>query len=152
MKQLTLVAFLALVLTACGKKEAAPPPAPRSAPSGVSVGDGDPAAPATATGGAASADAPPPGANTVSANEPVQAPEVAKGAALIPISSSVAPEMQAKLLTDALNVFEDWNGGKGPRSLQQLVEKRIVDQIPIAPQGMKFVIDPARHAVILKAE
>jgi hypothetical protein len=56
---------------------------------------------------------------------------------------------QLKLLTDALTAWEEQSGGRAMTNLNQLVESRIIDQLPAPPPGQQFVIDGRRHQVML---
>lgn len=68
---------------------------------------------------------------------------------LFKAASATSPAAQLKLLTDAMTTWEDQNSGRALTNLNQLVEGRIIDQLPAAPQGQKFVIDSQRHQVVL---
>jgi hypothetical protein len=139
-----IIGILAAGLHAAACYKSAPIlPAAKSAP--TPAGSGEKTEETTAP-------APPSPGQVIGVGEPALAPAQPKGAALIPINPTDAPEIQARRLTDALNVWEDWNGGKAPATLNQLVEKQIVDRIPTPPQGMKFVIDTRKHVVELKKE
>ena len=138
-----LIPILALLvfstLTPACRKKMAPPAAreaaqPEAAASPAAASEQAPQAP-TAT-------AEPAKAETAQNQSP----------ALMRINDAGSSEEHAKMLTDALTTWEDWFGGKAPTSLQQLVEKKIVNRIPAAPQGKRFVIDPRKHAVVLQSQ
>jgi len=126
-------ALVAGLLTSACHKQESPPPAPK------------PAAPAQSA--AAPAAVPEAGGEVNSQPSPVQT----KGQALMRMDDTASTEAHVKMLTDALNVWEDWHG-KSPASLNQLVEKKILDHLPAPPPGMKFVIDPTRHVVTLQSQ
>ena len=71
---------------------------------------------------------------------------------LFKAASATGPAEQLKLLTDAMTTWEDQNGGRALTNLNQLVEGRIIDQLPAAPPGRKFVIDSQRHQVVLGSQ
>lgn len=64
------------------------------------------------------------------------------------IDGGSTPAEQIKLLTQALITYEESHGGT-PGDLNQLVEKRVLDRLPVAPPGRKFAIDRAKHEVVL---
>jgi hypothetical protein len=65
------------------------------------------------------------------------------------IASAPTPAAQLKLLTDAMTTWEDQSGGRALTNLNQLVEGRIIDQLPAPPPGQRFIIDGRRHQVVL---
>lgn len=67
---------------------------------------------------------------------------------LFMLDSAPSPAAQLKLLTDALTAYEELHGGT-PKDLSQLVEKRVLDRMPVAPPGRKFSIDSTKHIVVL---
>lgn len=80
--------------------------------------------------------------------ETAQSP-AASAEPMFKIASAPTPTAQLKLLTDALTAWEEQNGGRAMTNLSQLVESRIVDQLPVPPPGQRFVIDARRHQVLL---
>lgn len=64
-------------------------------------------------------------------------------------ASATNPGAQVKLLTDAMTTWEDQNSGRVLTNLSQLVDGRIIDQLPTPPSGRRFVIDAQRHQVVL---
>lgn len=58
------------------------------------------------------------------------------------------PAAQAQLLTHALITYEESYGGT-PNDLNQLVEKRVLDRLPVPPPGKRFAIDRVKHEVVL---
>ncbi|MEQ2010281.1 MAG: hypothetical protein ABMA26_26140 [Limisphaerales bacterium] len=68
---------------------------------------------------------------------------------LFKAASATNPAARLKLLTDAMTTWEDQNSGRALTNLNQLVEARIIDQLPAAPSGQKFTIDSQRHQVVL---
>jgi hypothetical protein len=64
------------------------------------------------------------------------------------IDGALTPGAQAKLLTHALITYEESYAGT-PTDLNQLVEKRLVDRLPVPPPGKKFAIDSRKHEVVL---
>lgn len=71
---------------------------------------------------------------------------------LFKVASATSQGAQLKLLTDAMTTWEDQNSGRVLTNLSQLVESRIIDQLPAPPSGRKFVIDAQRHQVVLGAQ
>jgi len=67
------------------------------------------------------------------------------------VASALTPADQLKLLTDAMTTWEDQNSGRALTNLSQLVESRVIDQLPVPPPGRRFVIDGQRHQVVLGA-
>lgn len=67
---------------------------------------------------------------------------------LFMVDSAPSPTALLKLLTDALTAYEELHGGT-PQDLSQLVEKRVLDRMPVAPPGRKFSIDSTKHIVVL---
>lgn len=146
---LVAVVICGLATSACKKSESVPTAA-KNAPKAVGVGVEGGTDPAGGNPAAGAPGEPPP--QTISSAN-AKAPDVPKGEpALITIKPNDPPDVQAKFLTSALNVWEDWNGGKAPQTLNQLAEKRIIDVVPTPPQGMKFVINARTHQVELKSE
>ncbi len=119
----------ALLITGCGRKPAPPPPKPTS----ETIGTDPRAVPASKPGE-------PEILNQALATKPQT---------LMRINDAATPEAKAQMLTDALTTWEDWNG-KTPTSLEQLVEKKIIDRIPDPPPGRRFVIDAKKHQVVLQ--
>ena len=68
------------------------------------------------------------------------------------IASASTPAAQLKLLTDAMTTWEDQSGGRALTNLNQLVESRIIDQLPTPPPGQRFTIDGRRHQVVLTSQ
>jgi hypothetical protein len=64
------------------------------------------------------------------------------------MDTAATPAAQAKILTSALVTYEESHAGT-PNDLNQLVEKRLVDRLPLPPPGKKFAIDPKKHEVVL---
>ncbi len=52
------------------------------------------------------------------------------------------------MLTQALITYEESYGGT-PNDLNQLVEKSVLDRLPVPPPGRKFTIDRVKHEVVL---
>ena len=64
------------------------------------------------------------------------------------IDGAPTPAAQVKLLTHALVTYEESYGGT-PDDLNRLVEKRVLDRLPVPPPGKKFAIDRTKHEVAL---
>ena len=69
--------------------------------------------------------------------------------AMFKVATATTPSNQLKLLTDAMTTWEDLNGGRAFTNLNQLVEGRVIDQLPDPPPGRKFAIDGQKHQVVL---
>lgn len=67
---------------------------------------------------------------------------------LFKAASATSPVEQLKLLTDAMTTWEDQNSGRALTNLNQLVQSRVIDQLPVPPPGRKFVIDAQRHQIV----
>lgn len=78
-------------------------------------------------------------------------PSAVQAEPMFRIATAPTPVAQLKLLTDALTAWEEQNGGRAMTNLNQLVESRIIDQLPAPPPGQRFVIDGRRHQVLLAA-
>jgi hypothetical protein len=152
MKYLSKFALVAAVLivgmsvTSCRKKrEPAPPIEKNAAPAASIVGEGVAPAPVQLQAQEQTQAQPPAPA------EPTQEhPAISKSATHYRLNAAAPLEAQMQMLTDALNVYEDWNGGKSPTGLQQLVEQKVIDRLPTPPPGKKFVINAQRHVVELQ--
>ena len=78
-------------------------------------------------------------------------PSAVQAEPMFRIATAPTPTAQLKLLTDALTAWEEQSGGRSLTNLNQLVESRIVDQLPAPPPGQRFMIDGRRHQVVLAA-
>lgn len=124
-----------LVLAGCGKKEAPPPsePAAKTAPTSGSVekliGDAAPPAPA-----------PVPGAETTA---PAAGQTAASG-------DPGSPADALKTLNAAIKFYVERENAP-PKTLQDLLEGGGLKTLPVAPPGMKYIIDrPTLKAKLVK--
>ena len=84
--------------------------------------------------------------------KPAPAPAVEVLAApMFRIDTATSTADLTKLLTDALTAYED-NGGGVATNLNQLVERRFIDRLPVPPPGKTFAIDAQKREVRLVSQ
>lgn len=142
---LVFLAVIALLIPACKKPAApeasAPPPTAPTVQVEAATPAAEPANPPPAT-------AVTPPAPTAS-NLPEPPPTVADQLPTAPVPPAGAQKYDTQLeLTSALHHFLEANG-RLPNNFQELVAKKFLQKMPVAPPGKRFAIDRINLQVVM---
>ncbi len=131
-RTITCIAVVALVIVGCRKKAA--------------TLDADPTASAPAAG--SSAPSAPKGTFTPAPALPANSPAAKAHSEMDQKLASGNPQLQLQVLDD---LVQAWVMSKGslPKDLDELVKAKMLNSVPPAPPGKRFVIDAKKGHVVL---
>lgn len=144
-----------LALAGCGRAPAPAPatPAPKSSTGGLPTLNSSPDAPPPPAVPAPAAIGAPPPPNVPAAASPTGRAGAAPANGLVQAIDAEGNSMTAeKIMNRALEIYVEGMGKPVPKDFNELVQAKVLQSIPPAPTGQKWVFDPKQGKIIASSQ